>query len=256
MLFRSRCSHAELPASVDEPSNPQGRFHLEASIQLVAQSQTAGRGRQGKVWASAANASLTFSLAVQLQRDDLSGLSLAVGVALAQALDPRNDRSGRARLVLKWPNDLWLTVGQAAHKLGGVLIETQGVEAQRWVVIGVGLNVCDWDAPADLKQGLASVATLDPQATPERVLAQVAPGLIAATLRFDADGLTPFAAAFAARDLLYGQDLQTSDADAAAGVGDGVDSDGALRLRTPRGLKRVRSGEVSVRWAAPADRLA
>ena len=128
-----------------------------------------------------------------------------------------------------------------------------GADAQRWVVIGVGLNVCDWDAPADLEHGLASLANLDPQATPTRVLAQVAPALIAATQRFDAEGLSPFAAAFAARDLLHGRALQTSDAD--AGVGDGVDSDGALRLQTPRGLKRVRSGEVSVRWAAPAHRL-
>ena len=73
---------------------------------LVAERQTAGRGRHGRAWHATPDASLTFSLAWPLAPRRLSGLSLAVGVALAEALDPR---AGDAlRIGLKWPNDLWL----------------------------------------------------------------------------------------------------------------------------------------------------
>lgn len=215
---------------------------------LVARSQTAGRGRQGKTWAAASDASLTFSLALRVQRQDLSGLSLAIGAALAHALDAPHRPPPASRLVVKWPNDLWLTGAAAAHKLGGVLIETQGVGAQRWVVIGVGLNVRDWDAPRELEHGLACLNSLDPQATPLSTLAQVAPALVAAILRFDDAGFAAFADSFAARDWLRGKPVRTSDGD--TGVADGVDSDGSLRLLTEHGLRRVRSGDVSVRPGA------
>ena len=84
---------------------------------LVAEHQSQGRGRQGKAWQSALGASLTFSLALPLTLVDWSGLSLAVGLALADALDPPDHRphplapaagQQRARLGLKWPNDLLL----------------------------------------------------------------------------------------------------------------------------------------------------
>ena len=115
---------------------------------LVAEQQTAGRGRQGKAWQSAAGASLTFSLALPLVLADWSGLSLAVGLALAEALDPVQPNAGGAtpRLGLKWPNDLILldAHGQAPHigrKLGGILIETVQAGNQRIAVIGIGLNI-------------------------------------------------------------------------------------------------------------------
>src|SRR5215472_3199021 len=72
---------------------------------LVTDAQTAGRGRNGRQWHSAPGHSLTFSLAWQPRRADLGGLSLAVGVAIADALDP--PRGEAPRIGLKWPNDLW-----------------------------------------------------------------------------------------------------------------------------------------------------
>ena len=90
---------------------------------LVAVDQTQGRGRLGRSWQSSAGASLTFSLALALERADWSGLSLAVGVALASALDPNGTHIG-----LKWPNDLWLQgTGPVGRKLGGILIEAIGL---------------------------------------------------------------------------------------------------------------------------------
>ena len=83
---------------------------------LVAEHQTAGRGRLGRSWQSARGASLTFSLALPLAPRDWSGLSLAVGVALAEALQPAG-RDAPWRLGLKWPNDLWLVAaGTAARR--------------------------------------------------------------------------------------------------------------------------------------------
>ena len=73
---------------------------------LIAEQQTHGKGRLGRAWQSSAETSLTFSLAVPLQRADWSGLSLAVGLALARALDPQN-----RHVRLKWPNDLWRADG-------------------------------------------------------------------------------------------------------------------------------------------------
>ncbi len=119
---------------------------------LVAVQQTAGRGRQGKTWVSGtgprdAGASLTFSLALPLAMADWSGLSLAVGLALAEALDPASGTPGQPlRLGLKWPNDLLLLDdgGQAPHigrKLGGILIETVQLGPQRLAVLGIGLNI-------------------------------------------------------------------------------------------------------------------
>ena len=108
---------------------------------LVAERQTAGRGRLGRTWESTPGASLTFSLAWPFAAGiDLSGLSLAVGVALAETLDPRPGAA--LRIGLKWPNDLWL-VGSAepGRKLGGVLIETVARGAGRVAVIGIGINL-------------------------------------------------------------------------------------------------------------------
>ncbi len=141
---------------------------------LVADRQTAGRGRHGRAWHGAAGASLTFSLAWPFARADLSGLSLAVGVALADALEPP---SGAGRIGLKWPNDLWLLDGDSdparrpGRKLAGVLVETAPLAPGRVAVIGVGINVLPLDV-ADAASGVAALAEIDGAATAARTLAR------------------------------------------------------------------------------------
>ena len=235
---------------------------------LVAEQQTAGRGRLGRNWHSHADGpadgrsptpgalpSLTFSFGMPQAPVDWSGLSLAVGCALADALDPADDLAANMApaLMLKWPNDLWLRDDDApggGRKLGGILIETAPVGAQRLVVVGIGLNVHVPAAPepAQLSSGLGCVDELDPAATPPAVLARVAPPLVQALRRFEAGGFAPFAAAFARRDLLAGRPLRTQGAVVLEGTGAGVDSQGVLQLRMADGrLHGVGSGEVSVR---------
>lgn len=234
--------------------------HGEApALLVVAEAQTQGRGRNGRAWQSRPGASLTFSLGLPLAPADWSGLSLAVGAALADAIDPA--AQGAPRLQLKWPNDLWLADGAGAgidegwRKLGGILVETVttagGVRA---CVVGVGLNVQPRADLQGLTSGYACVQELDPSLTAAALLARVALPLLAALRRFERDGLAPFATAFARRDLLCGRAVFTTRADLPQGVADGVDASGALRVRHAGGVALVHSGEVSVRPVAmPAE---
>ena len=213
---------------------------------LVAETQTAGRGRLGRHWQSQTGASLTFSLSLPLAPADWSGLSLAVGVALADALEPEG---APPRIGLKWPNDLWLQDAPGrGRKLGGVLIETVATGAQRMAVVGVGLNLLPQPAEG-LGSGYACLQELDATASAPAVLQQVAAPLLRALLRFEREGFAPFRPAYTRRDLLLGHPVRTTGADAPEGMAAGVDDQGALRLRAGGREHRIVSGEVSVRLA-------
>jgi BirA family transcriptional regulator, biotin operon repressor / biotin---[acetyl-CoA-carboxylase] ligase len=226
---------------------------------LVAEQQTFGRGRQGRAWLASPGASLTFSLGLPLAPRDWSGLSLAVGVTLADALEP--PVPGRSpRLQLKWPNDLWFSDGAGAasglgRKLGGVLIETVAIGKQRMVVVGIGLNIAETalGASRDVSSGFGWLQELTPSATPADVLHCVALPLVKALLQFEREGFAGFAPAYARRDLLRGQRVTTQDAGhegaTLEGVVEGVSASGALLLRVGAALHLVSSGEVSVRLA-------
>ena len=225
---------------------------------LVAEHQSAGRGRQGRTWKSAPGASLTFSLGLPLALADWSGLSLAVGVALCDALDPpaapATQPAGMPRLGLKWPNDLWLidADGSAGRKLGGILIETVAAGAQRLTIIGIGLNVLPF-AAADTSTGFATLRELDPEASGPAALARIALPLVLALQSFERDGFSAFAARFAARDLLCGRVVRTTRPDVPQGVACGVSAQGALLVEMADGSTvAVASGEVSVRLDEPA----
>lgn len=224
---------------------------------LVADAQTAGRGRNGRQWHSAPGHSLTFSLAYQPRRADLGGLSIAVGVAIAEALDAPRDEG--PRIGIKWPNDLWLVDRDAAasrpgggRKLAGILIETAPLGTGRVAVIGVGVNVVA-HAIADAASGLASLDEIDRETTAESALARIAPALGAALARFDAAGLAAFADRFAARDVLRGRDVVAAGGDV-AGVASGIGTDGALLVDTGERIVAVTSGEWRLRIAAEAER--
>ncbi len=215
---------------------------------LVAERQTAGRGRRGQRWLSEPGASLTFSLALKLEPPAWTGLSLAVGVALAEALDPAADAA--PRIGLKWPNDLWLMDAPGrGRKLGGILIETVPTPGGRLAVIGIGLNVRPLPATADHRSGYACLQELQPALDAPAALWRVARPLVLALQRFEAEALTPALAAYARRDLLAGQPVRTTDPAVAEGIATGIDHDGALCVRVGEALHRVVGGEVSIRLA-------
>jgi BirA family biotin operon repressor/biotin-[acetyl-CoA-carboxylase] ligase len=137
-------AYAEVLPSIDSTNSElmrRARLGDTRPCLLVAEEQTAGRGRQGRTWQGQRADALTFSLGLMLAPPDWSGLSLAVGVCLAEALDPQQ----RLGLGLKWPNDVWVDAPQAPRKLAGMLIETVWVEgdnsASRYTVIGMGINL-------------------------------------------------------------------------------------------------------------------
>jgi BirA family biotin operon repressor/biotin-[acetyl-CoA-carboxylase] ligase len=233
-------------------------------VLLVAQRQTAGRGRLGRAWHSAAGDSLTFSLGLPLAPVDWAGLSLAVGVSVAESLHPS--------LRLKWPNDLWLE----DRKLGGILIETASFggaltpthgtpeseafrgprvtrerereQGGRYAVIGVGINIAA-RSDAELSTPAAALRELLPQAEAGTVLKQLAEPLVRDVLAFAAAGFAPFRTRFAVRDALHGRPVTLSNG--TAGTARGVDGSGALLVHTAAGLQAVSSSEVSVRPAGP-----
>jgi BirA family biotin operon repressor/biotin-[acetyl-CoA-carboxylase] ligase len=218
---------------------------------LVATHQTAGRGRLGRRWHSTPGASLTFSLALPLQRPDWSGLSLAVGLAVVEALDPHGRRLG-----LKWPNDLMICDGENAtgasrmgRKLGGILIESVAVGARRAAVIGIGINI-GIQRMVDADYGTASLTEIWPDATAQDALSRIAAPLAGGLLAFDRDGFEPLVDGYARRDVLRGRMVKTNDAATPEGIAAGVDTDGALKIAVGGGrMRRVLSGEVSVRLA-------
>ena len=229
---------------------------------LVAEQQTAGRGRMGREWHASPSASLTFSLSLPMAPTDWSGLSLAVGSAVADALDPAGPQAGGpARIGLKWPNDLWLLdrPGEPAsdngigRKLGGILIETVAAGAKRLAVIGVGLNVQPLALPpGEASAGVGSLDQLHRGITPPEVLNRIALPLVQALLRFENQGFAAFAQRFDERDLLKGRTVTTTHPEATTGVACGVASDGGLMVDTGHRHLHLHSGEVSVRPVGPA----
>jgi BirA family biotin operon repressor/biotin-[acetyl-CoA-carboxylase] ligase len=191
----------------------------------------------GRSWVSHGNETdqigqLTFSLGLTLQVADWSGLSLAVGVSVANSL--------HASLQLKWPNDIWFD----ERKMAGILIETASIGTSRYVVIGVGLNITEQKAP-ELATPPAWLQEILPQSNAQQALLQLTPPLVQAVNLFESQGLTPFLNEFARRDCLQGREVDVSDG--TSGRAAGVDDKGALLVHTAAGLKKISSFEVSVR---------
>ena len=228
------------------------------SVLLVAEQQTAGRGRMGRPWRSAPGASLTFSLGLPLAPRDWSGLSLAVGVSVAESLQPQLPGAGSAtpRIALKWPNDLWLGGARGDRKLGGILVETasfvgpaaaQAPAGARCVVVGVGLNVQAPDA-AGLSLPPGSLQEIEPGLDAPSALLRIVPPLVSTLQAFALYGFAPLQPRFALRDALAGRHVQLSDG--TQGEAHGVAEDGALLVHTAQGMQAVTSAEVSVRPVA------
>jgi len=214
---------------------------------VLAESQSAGRGRRGRHWLSPPGLNLYLSCLKRFETGfaSLAGLSLALGAIVLDVLE----RHGVHGVGLKWPNDLL----SARGKLGGILVELGGeYQGPCTAIIGIGLNLRLTPAlHAAAGQAADDLATLGGGMPPERN--QLAVDLIAALgaglTRFEREGFAAFAAAYARHDLLHGEALRLSGAQGAfEGTGEGVDARGALRVRLPDGeLRLVDSADVTVR---------
>ena len=226
---------------------------------LVAEQQPAGRGRLGRVWQSDVGASLMLSLGLLMAPRDWSGLSLAVGVSVAESLQPTLpplEPGQPPRIGLKWPNDLWLS---GDRKLGGILVETASFvapqaaqpatthgTAARYVVVGIGINVLPRSGEG-MSMPPGSLQDVEPGLDAPAALLRIVPPLVAMLQGFEACGFAPVQPRFAARDVLQGRPVTLSDGQ--TGTAHGVGEDGALLVHTAQGMQAVTSAEISVRPA-------
>lgn len=246
-----------IEVEVCESTNDIALVHARAGAAhgtvVLADAQTAGRGRLGRVWASPAGVNVYLSAIVRAPRSSvpvaaLAPMTLAVGVGVVDAVR----KSGVAGAALKWPNDVVVPGaggGGGARKLAGVLCEVAG---EGCVVVGIGVNV---NVRADgLPEEIAARATsiaeergesVERAAFVEALMREVEPWID----RFLEGGVPAIAAAWEAR-MATGLTLR---AGGAAGVGGvigvaiGLDRDGALKLRGEDGvIRRVHAGEVEI----------
>jgi BirA family transcriptional regulator, biotin operon repressor / biotin---[acetyl-CoA-carboxylase] ligase len=268
---RAEVAALEVLASIDSTNSEllRRRTSSQGTSVLFAEQQTGGRGRQGRAWISPPACNLYVSIAryftVELAR--LSGLSLVAGVAAAEALHTL----GAGSISLKWPNDLVVDNDGELRKLGGILVESGGVQDGRVrAVIGMGVNVrMSQTAGVDTHSGKrtdtnpntgASAHIIDqPWTDLQRLLGATTPSrnTIAATIletllpalqRFENEGLAPTIERYSRFDALRGRMLVTrGGAETLTGMAEGLAEDGALRLRTENGDILLRAGEVGVR---------
>ena len=213
---------------------------------LFAEQQTAGRGRRGRTWVSPLGRNIYSSTVWRFSAgaSGLSGLSLAVGVAIVKALEAL----GYEGVGLKWPNDLlW-----QGKKLGGILIEISGDAAGPChVVVGIGLNVSmsEQQAADDIDQPWIDLASLSEQPIDKNAIAAALLNqLIPMLSTFEANGFEPLLQDWLKRDAFLGRDIVLKlGKDELLGKQVGVKPDGSLCIETAEGLRTFNGGEVSLR---------
>lgn len=252
-LVRQRLRHGAVEWSIPSTNAtlmaasqpPPGQFDY-----LLAEHQSAGRGRQARRWFAPPGGAICLSLGYSYAAlpKEAGALSLAIGVCALRALRD----FGPLPLALKWPNDLIAN----DRKLGGILIELRAEAAgPAFVVIGVGLNCALGRATAarvraagteacDLAGlGLATVAR-------NRLAAALIREIALGAECFGQEGFAPFAPEWRAADALSGRAVAVHGVSGVTvGHARGISADGALCVHTRNGLQQFTSGDVSVRAA-------
>ncbi|WP_447825778.1 bifunctional biotin--[acetyl-CoA-carboxylase] ligase/biotin operon repressor BirA [Aeromonas salmonicida] len=218
---------------------------LQSGESCLAECQTAGRGRRGKPWVSPFGCQLILSMYWRLEQGMAAamGLSLAVGVAVVQALESL----GYPGVELKWPNDLYYQ----GRKLAGILVEMSGsAGASCNLVIGVGLNLAMPAREGErIDQAWSELRHIQPELVDRNLLAARMLGhLQQAMLTFEQQGLSHFVDDWNRLDHFAGRPVRLSMGEQEIrGIARGIDDRGALRLETSEGIKFYLGGEISLR---------
>ncbi len=235
--------------NVTDSTNTQLLAHIQkggvAHGQIViAEQQTAGRGRRGKAWVSPYAANLYFSIAWDFEQGaaKLDGLSLVVGLALQKAVS----QFCGVEAEVKWPNDLLVS----NRKLAGILLEISGDPTGLChVVIGVGVNVNMIDSGGEIDQPWQSLSLLSQSVVDKTAFVGVFIELLLTYLeRFSTSGFTSFLSQWRSVDALSGQHVALiQGSEVVQGECEGVTEKGELLIKTAFGLETFNGGEVSVR---------
>ncbi|NVJ49733.1 MAG: bifunctional biotin--[acetyl-CoA-carboxylase] ligase/biotin operon repressor BirA [Gammaproteobacteria bacterium] len=211
------------------------KFHF-----CLSEYQSMGRGRQGKRWHSPFARNIYLSVKTQIQRppEQLSGLSIAIGLMLAQLFQ----RLGVQNMAVKWPNDLKIN----DQKVGGILVELTSAKRGE-VIIGVGLN-WQMDNQQQIDQAWTNLAPNLPHLGRNDVVIAMALQLIEGLQQFELDGLTHFLPQWPLYDWLANQTVELSLGPRKVyGIARGIDATGALLVEDDTGIKPYVGGEVSAR---------
>jgi biotin-[acetyl-CoA-carboxylase] ligase BirA-like protein len=260
--------------SKTDSSNHVAKQHLgqhNKACLVVAEYQSKGRGQHGKTWTSQPRQGLLCSLGLQINRADLSGLSLVIGLSLRQGLESYLIQQTLTstethtfkhaldeHLKLKWPNDLYY----ANQKLAGILIEShRHINQSPEVIIGFGLNLFESlmtnelhemsdtnAAPATSVQAIQRNLNVFSPINPAKLWAELISAILKNIKQFETYGFSYFQSAFQMHLLWQNQPIfsiaQLADEPRIEGICRGVDSTGALILETDQGLRCLYSGSI------------
>lgn len=232
-------------SSTNDVVSQQLQQQKNSGIVCIAEMQQSGRGRRGRTWLSPPAGTFYGSVGWVFNEgfQVLEGLSLAIGVAVVEALED----CGVHGLTLKWPNDiLW-----HGKKLGGVLIEVNAeMDGVCAVVVGVGVNL---SLPHAIKQQIDQAAVDVKEILGQRInRQQITVALISHIVRllqgYAQLGFASWHKKWQHYDVLYGQEVEVLGlAQAMTGIAQGIDKQGALMINTAAGLQLISGGEVSLR---------
>ncbi|MES2922465.1 MAG: biotin--[acetyl-CoA-carboxylase] ligase [Verrucomicrobiota bacterium] len=216
-----------------ESTNDEVRVLAQAGapdgLVLLAERQTAGRGRRGAAWFSPAGESLAFSILVRPEEPKAlwPRLALAAGLAVAEAIE-----SFRLQAGIKWPNDVW--IGQ--RKVAGILVEA----GSDFAVVGIGLNVNSTEFPPGVSEIATSLRIESPQVFPRaEVLGEIIRKFAARRLQIG-DDFDALICGVRLRCVLTGKRVTLCTASGPrAGTVEGIAASGELLLRTENGLERL-----------------
>jgi len=219
----------------------EGAEHGEV---VIAEAQTAGRGRRGRVWVSPPRRNLYFSVVLrpELPPERAPELTLVASLALCDALRQAGVAAG-----IKWPND----VLASGRKIAGVLTELAAEPEQvHWVVVGAGVNVNARreDFPEELRGEATSVLIERGQPAPRALLAAACFTALEDWVdRHAEEGFAPIRAAWRERSVTLGREVVVKEASRElTGVAEDIDDAGALLVRTRAGVERVLAGDVAL----------
>ena len=206
----------------------------------IAEEQTKGRGRRGKSWISPKFKNIYFSLSSYLEKEDLSGLSIAVALSVSKVLTKINVMS-----LIKWPNDL--LVGN--KKICGILIETAKVGELTKVVIGIGINV-NMEYSELIDQEWTSIKLEKKQSVDRNsIITEMINQLCITLNKFEQEEFDYFLNKFTSLDLLKDKEFTLKDKPNETFIGKGIDNKGLLIAQNLKDQRIVKfsSGEVSLK---------
>ncbi|MFT4048592.1 MAG: biotin--[acetyl-CoA-carboxylase] ligase [Solirubrobacterales bacterium] len=225
--------HLEVVDSTNAYAKEQAQLGAGHGTTITADSQTAGRGRQGRSWVAPPGSALLMSVILRPAEPRHRFAPLAAALAVAETCEALTEQTAS----IKWPNDVWID----GRKVSGILVEArpdQDIECS-WVVIGIGLNTSiDLTQMPDELQQTATTLGL-PAGTDA-----LAPLLDRLGHWIDAD-IDDLLGAWRQRDALRGQAISW---DGGEGVADGVDDEGNLLVQLADGSQTaLGAGEVHLK---------